>query len=58
MPLCLNEDAAAAWLDLEKNPVPDSTLLLDLDAFTVRPMLRAVNNAREKNILKIDPQAI
>ncbi|MFL5071455.1 MAG: hypothetical protein ACJ8D9_17885 [Xanthobacteraceae bacterium] len=30
-------------------------LLLDLNEFTVRPMDRAMNNVRQKNLVAIDP---
>jgi len=32
-------------------------LLLDLKEFTVRPMDRAMNNVRQKNLAAIDPEA-
>jgi putative SOS response-associated peptidase YedK len=57
MPLALADDRIDAWLDLA-NPNPlQEDLLLDLKAFTVRPMDRAVNNARQKDLALIDPQA-
>jgi hypothetical protein len=31
-------------------------LLLDLGEFTVRPMDRAMNNVRRKNLASIDPE--
>jgi hypothetical protein len=38
------------------DPLGDD-LLLDLKAFTVRPMDRAMNNARQKDLATIDSQA-
>jgi hypothetical protein len=35
----------------------DENLLLDLGEFTVRPMDRAMNNVRQKDIAAIDPEA-
>jgi hypothetical protein len=32
-------------------------LLLALDEFTVRPMARAMNNVRQKDLVAIDPEA-
>jgi hypothetical protein len=57
MPLALADDKVPAWLDLaNETPLGDS-LLLDLSQFTVRPMDRAMNNVRQKNLAAIDPQA-
>lgn len=48
MPLALADDKIGAWLDLS-NPDPlRDYLLLNLCAFTVRPMNRAMNNVRQK----------
>jgi putative SOS response-associated peptidase YedK len=56
MPLALADDKAASWLDLsEESPLSDN-LLLDLNEFTVRPMDRAMNNVRQKNLAAIDPE--
>ncbi len=49
MPLALNDDKVALWLDLSQSAPLAQDLLLDLQAFTVRPMDRAMNNAREKS---------
>jgi putative SOS response-associated peptidase YedK len=55
MPLALADDKIDAWLDLS-NPDPlRDDLLLDLSAFTVRPMDRAMNNVRQKELAEIDP---
>ena len=35
----------------------DKDLLLDLKEFTVRPMDRAMNTVRQKNLTAIDPEA-
>jgi hypothetical protein len=57
MPLALADDKIDAWLDLF-NAVPlQDNLLLDLKAFTVRPMDRAMNNVRQKELAAIDPEA-
>jgi hypothetical protein len=39
-----------------KSPL-DKDLLLDLKEFTVRPMDRAMNTVRQKNLTAIDPEA-
>jgi putative SOS response-associated peptidase YedK len=57
MPLALADDQVAAWLDLSRRPALDPSLLLNLAAFTVRPMDRAMNNARQKDLAAIDPGA-
>jgi putative SOS response-associated peptidase YedK len=56
MPLALADDKVAGWLDLTRQDllVP---LLLDLDKFRVRPMDRAMNNVRQKELAIIDPDA-
>jgi putative SOS response-associated peptidase YedK len=57
MPLALADDKVASWLDLsEESPLSDN-FLLDLNEFTVRPMDRAMNNARQKNLADFDPEA-
>ena len=43
--------------DLANEAPLDENLLLDLDEFTVRPMDRAMNNVRQKNLAAIDPEA-
>lgn len=58
MPLALADDQIDTWLDLSQPIMPDATLLLPLDHFQVRPMDRAMNNSREKNLAKIDPEAM
>jgi putative SOS response-associated peptidase YedK len=57
MPLALADDKVALWLDLSQESPPDQNLLLDLTEFTVRPMDRAMNNVRQKNLAAIDPEA-
>ena len=57
MPLALADEKVDAWLDLANEAPLDENLLLDLDEFTVRPMDRAMNNVRQKNLAAIDPEA-
>jgi putative SOS response-associated peptidase YedK len=57
MPLALADDMVAAWLDLSLEAPLDRPLLLDLGAFAVRPMDRRMNNARQKDLSAIDPEA-
>jgi len=57
MPLALADDKVARWLDLAEAAPLSQDLLLDLQEFTVRPMDRAMNNAREKNLAAFDPAA-
>lgn len=57
MPLALADDKVALWLDLSQELPLDQNLLLDLTEFTVRPMDRAMNNVRQKNLAAIDPEA-
>jgi putative SOS response-associated peptidase YedK len=57
MPLALVDDKVDAWLDLANESPLDQDLLLDLNEFTVRPMDRAMNNVRQKNLSAIDPEA-
>jgi putative SOS response-associated peptidase YedK len=57
MPLALADDKVDAWLDLANESPLDQDLLLDLNEFTVRPMDRAMNNVRQKNLAAIDPEA-
>jgi putative SOS response-associated peptidase YedK len=57
MPLALADDKVALWLDLSQESPPDQNLLLDLTEFTVRPMDRAMNSVRQKNLAAIDPEA-
>jgi len=57
MPLVLNDAKVALWLDLKEEAPLEQDLLLDLAEFTVRPMDRAMNNAREKNLAAFDPAA-
>ena len=57
MPLALADDKIVSWLDLSNaDPLRDD-LLLDLKAFTVRPMDRAMNNPRHKDVAAIDSHA-
>jgi putative SOS response-associated peptidase YedK len=57
MPLPLTDDKVDAWLDLSIESPLDENLLLDLKEFSVRPMDRAMNNVRQKDIAAIDPEA-
>jgi putative SOS response-associated peptidase YedK len=57
MPLVLADDKVAFWLDLSHESPLDENLLLDLNEFTVRPMDRAMNNVRQKDLAAIDPEA-
>jgi SOS response associated peptidase (SRAP) len=57
MPLALADDKIISWLDLSNADPWRDDLLLDLKAFTVRPMDRAMNNARQKDLSAIDSQA-
>jgi putative SOS response-associated peptidase YedK len=57
MPLALADDKVALWLDPSQESPLDQNLLLDLTEFAVRPMDRALNNVRQKNLAAIDPEA-
>src|SRR3977135_478182 len=57
MPLSLADDKVDVWLDLANASPLGGDLLLDLKEFTVRPMDRAMNNVRQKNLAAIDPEA-
>jgi putative SOS response-associated peptidase YedK len=57
MPLTLADDKIALWLDLAQATPLEHELLLDLTEFAVRPMGRAMNNVREKNLAAFDPEA-
>jgi putative SOS response-associated peptidase YedK len=57
MPLTLADDKIALWLDLKQGAPLEHELLLDLAEFAVRPMGRAMNNVREKNLAAFDPEA-
>ena len=57
MPLAVADDKVAAWLDLSKQSLLSENLLLELNEFAVRPMDRAMNNVRQKNLAAIDPEA-
>ena len=57
MPLVLADDKVALWLDLSQESPLERDLLLDLKEFTVRPMDRAMNNARQKDLAAFDPEA-
>ena len=57
MPLALADEKVALWLDLSQELSLDQTLLLDIKEFSVRPMDRAMNNARQKDLAAIDPEA-
>jgi putative SOS response-associated peptidase YedK len=56
MPLTLAGDKIALWLDLQQGAPLEHDLLLDLAEFAVRPMGRAMNNVREKNLAAFDPK--
>ena len=55
MPLALADDKVALWLELSHELPLEENVLLDLAEFTVRPMDRAMNNARRKVLAAIDP---
>jgi putative SOS response-associated peptidase YedK len=57
MPLALADDKVAAWLDVSRESPLGENLLLDPNEFTVRPMDRAMNNVRQKDLTVIDPEA-
>jgi putative SOS response-associated peptidase YedK len=57
MPLSLADDKVDVWLDLANESPLGGDFLLDLKEFTVRPMDRAMNNVRQKNLAAIDPKA-
>ena len=57
MPLALADDKVATWLDLSNERPLGENLPLDLNEFRVRPMDRAMNNVRQKNLAAIDPEA-
>jgi putative SOS response-associated peptidase YedK len=57
MPLALVDDKVETWLDLSNESPLDENLLLNPDEFTVRPMDRAMNNVRQKDLTAIDPEA-
>jgi putative SOS response-associated peptidase YedK len=57
MSLALADDRVAEWLDLNQQDLLARPLLLDLNEFTVRPMDRAMNNVRQKELAAIDPEA-
>jgi hypothetical protein len=55
--LSLADDKVDVWLNLANESPLGEDLLLDLKEFTVRPMDRAMNNVRQKNLAAIDPEA-
>lgn len=55
MPVALADDQLDAWLDLAQLSPLDLPLSLDLDSFAVRPVNRAVNSVRQKDLAAIDP---
>jgi putative SOS response-associated peptidase YedK len=57
MPLALADDQIDRWLDLSNESPLNDNLLLALDEFTVRPMDRAMNNVRQKDLAAFDPDA-
>jgi putative SOS response-associated peptidase YedK len=57
MPLALADDKVALWLDLtNESPLGDARSL-DLNEFIVRPMDRAMNSVRQKDLATINPDA-
>jgi putative SOS response-associated peptidase YedK len=57
MPLALADDRVVDWLDLAQQDLLTRSLSLDLNEFAVRPMDRAMNNVRQKDLASIDPDA-
>lgn len=57
MPYALADDAVETWLDLAETAPLDTAQLLDLNAFEVRPMDRAMNSVRQKDLAQIEPAA-
>jgi hypothetical protein len=57
MPLTLADDKVARWLALSNEAPLGEDLLLDLEEFVVRPIDRALNNVRQKDLAAIDPEA-
>jgi putative SOS response-associated peptidase YedK len=55
MPLALADGKVEAWLDLATSDPLQDSLLIDLQEFAVRPVNRALNNARQKDLSAIDP---
>jgi hypothetical protein len=51
------DDRIDAWLDLSNTDPLQDDLLLNLKAFSVRPMDRAMNNVRQQELAMIDPEA-
>ena len=58
MPLALADEKVALWLDLAQESPLEQDLLLNLKEFIVRPMDRAMNNARQKDLAAFDPEAV
>jgi putative SOS response-associated peptidase YedK len=56
MPLALVDDKVETWLDLSNESPLDENLLLNPDEFTMRPMDRAMNNVKQKDLTAIDPE--
>jgi putative SOS response-associated peptidase YedK len=54
MPLALADEAIPIWLDLAELSPLEQHLLLDLQQFGARPMDRAMNNLRQKDLAAID----
>lgn len=57
MPLVLADDKVGVWLDLANTDPLREPLLLNLDEFEVRPMDRAMNDARQKDLGMIEQAA-
>ena len=55
MPLALADDRVRTGWISEAGRL-DEYLMLDLAEFSVRPMNRAMNNVRQKDIALIDPE--
>ena len=56
MPLVLADDRVAFWIDPSRDSPLDQDLMLDQNKFTVHPMDRAMNNARQKDLAAFDPE--
>jgi putative SOS response-associated peptidase YedK len=55
MPLALADEKVPVWLDLGRDDALAGDVSLDLAAFEVRPMSRAMNTPRQKDLALIDP---
>jgi hypothetical protein len=57
MPLALADDKVELWLDLFAGVAARPGPAAGHQGIAVRPMDRAMNNARQKDLAAIDPQA-